>query len=164
MKITVIILSILALTTGCMHRWTEKQRKEFSEECSKTDTIDGLTFFLTGFTYDEIENIMIKQIHNGQVVDSFYVYPNKNTYDSLRTRYSAHIEKSLYIKDTFQFVVQGHDPFILSDMKMIMWAQYTMLSEGWGCVMGDYKIDGVRFEHDTAPDFRKKSFKHSWEK
>jgi hypothetical protein len=164
MKKTVIILSILVLTASCIRRWTEEQRKEFAEEYSRTDTIDGLTFFLTGFEYDEIKNIMIKQIHNGQIVDSFYVHPNKNIYDSLRTRYLASINKPLYIKDSFQFVVQGHDPFILSDMKMIMWAQFTMVAEGWGCVMGDYKIDGVRFEHDTAPDFRKKGFKYSWEK
>jgi hypothetical protein len=164
MRKTVIILSVLALISSCTTRWTEKQKRAFAENCSKTDTIDGLTFSLTGFTYDEIKNVMIKQIHNGQVVDSFYIQANKNIYDSLRTRYIASIDKPLYIKDTFQFEIHGQAPYILSDMKMIMWAQFTMFSEGYGCIMGDYKINGVRFEHSANPDFIKKGFKYPWEK
>jgi hypothetical protein len=31
-----------------------------------------------------------------------------------------------------------------------------MASEGWGCVMGDYTIDGVRFEHKANPTFIKR--------
>ena len=163
MKKTIIILSVFVLIAGCWDaRWTEKQKEEFAEKCSKTDTVGGLTFFLTGFSYDEIKNVMVKQIHNGQTVDSFYVQPDKKIDDSLRTRYLAYINKPLYIKDTFLFIIQGQEPFILSDMKMIMRAQFTMFSEGYGCEMGDYKINGVRFE-DCNPDFMKKGFKFPWE-
>jgi len=70
----------------------------------------------------------------------------------------------LYIKDSFQFVVKRYKPFVLSDMKMIMWAQYSMYSEGYGCVMGDYKINGVQFKHNSSPDFVKEGFKFPWEK
>ncbi len=30
-----------------------------------------------------------------------------------------------------------------------------MFSEGYGCEMGDYKIDGIRFELNANPDFVK---------
>jgi len=163
MKI-VIILSVLALLAGCTTRWTEKQKEEFAEKCSKTDSIDGLTFFLTGFDYDEIKNIMIKRIHNGQIVDSFYLQPPpKITFDSIRTRYLASIDRSLYLKDSFQFVIQGHEPFFLSDMEVGMKAQFTMFSEGYGCGMRAYKINGVRFE-GANPNFIRKGFKYPWEK
>jgi hypothetical protein len=45
-------------------------------------------------------------------------------------------------------------------MKMIMWPQFTMYDENYGCEMGDYKINGVKFEHNTNPDFIKKGFKN----
>jgi len=113
---------------------------------------------LTGFKYEEVKNIAVHRIHNSSVVDSFYVHADKNSFDSLRTRYTASIDKPIYIKDTYQFIIPGQKPFVLSDMKMIMWAQFTMFSEGYGCVMGDYKIDGERFEHNANPDFTKRGF------
>ena len=46
---------------------------------------------------------------------------------------------------------------------MMIWPQFTMLSEGYGCVMGDYTINGHRFEHNANPDFVKEGFRFSWE-
>ncbi|MDR0560713.1 MAG: hypothetical protein LBG92_11140, partial [Prevotellaceae bacterium] len=109
-------------------------------------------------------NITVRQIHNGQTVDSFSVQPDKESYDAVRTRYYFYIDKPLYIRDTFQIAVSGCEPYILSDMKMVMHPQFTMLSEGWGCVMRDYKINGVHFEDNGGPDFVKEGFKFPWEK
>ena len=166
MKVLSTIIFVFVFIIGCTThtRWTEKQKKEFAEKCSKTDTANGLNFSLTGFSYAEIQNVVIRQIHSGQIIDSFFVHPDKNSLDSLRTRYSAYTDRPLYIKDTFQVIIQGHDPFVLSDMKMIMWEQFSMSSESYGCVMGDYKINGIRFEHNANPDFIKKGFKFSWGK
>jgi hypothetical protein len=161
--LTITFAFICLVSCRTYTRWTEKQKAEFADKCSKTDTANGLNFSLTGFTYDEIENVLIRQIHKGQTVDSFYVHPTKDSFDSLRTRYLAYIDKPLYIKDTFAFIVKGYKPFILTDMKMIMWAQFTMFSEGYGCVMGDYKINGNRFDHSANPDFVKEGFKFSWQ-
>jgi hypothetical protein len=164
MKVLSVTIFVFFISCTTHTHWTKKQKIEFAEKCSKTDSTDGLNFSLTGFSYNEVKEIVVRQIHQGQIVDSFYVYPNKNSFDSLRTRYSIYIDKSLYIKDTFQFIVPKYPPFILSDMKMIVWPQFSMFSEGYGCVMGDYKIDGIRFDHNANPDFIKKGFKFSWDK
>ena len=159
-KLTILFVVTALLSCKTHTRWTEKQKKEFAEKCSKTDTADGLNFYITGFSYDEIENILVRQIHNGQIADSFFVRPNKNSFDKIRTTCSAYIDKPFYIRDTLQFIIPGQDTFFLSEMKMIMWSQFTMYEENYGCVMGDYKINGVRFEHDANPVFIKKGFKY----
>ena len=165
---TILIILISLFTLFIIYwtntHWTEKQKNEFSENCSNTETINDLSFSFTGFSYNEIENVKVNQIHGGKIIDSFYVQPNKNTFDSIRTRYWASSTKLFYIKDTYQFIIKGNPPFILSDMKMIMWSQFTMFSEGYGCVMGDYKINGVRFSYDANPDFIKNGFKFPWDK
>ena len=150
---------MLTFLESCSTRWTDKQKKEFAQKCSQTDTADNLVFMLTGFKYEEVENIAVHRIHNGFVIDSFYVHADKNSFDSLRSRYTASIDKPIYTKDTYQFIIPGQKPFVLSNMKMIMWAEFTMFSEGYGCVMGDYKIDSIHFEHDVNPDFVKRGFK-----
>ncbi len=164
MKALPIIVIVFLISCRMHTRWTEKQRAEFAEECSSTDAVKDLAVSFTGFAYNEIQQITVKQIHREKIIDSFYLHPDTNSFDSLRLRYSARINRSLYIKDTFKIIVKGYPPFMLSDMKMIMWEQFTMFSEGYGCVMGDYKIDGVRFEHNASPDFKKRGFKYSWEK
>lgn len=164
MKILSFIIVVFVFFISCRDTdWTEKRKRDFEEKCTKTDTVNGLNCSLTGFDYDEIENVEVLQIHNGQIVDSFYVQPNKNSFDPIRKRYSANIDKPLCIKDTFQFIIKGCDTFILSGMRMIMWEQFTMMSESYGCVMGDYQINGVRFEHNANPDFIKKGSKFSQE-
>ncbi len=62
-------------------------------------------------------------------------------------------------RHTYYFIIPGQKLFVLSDMKMIMWAQFTMFSEGYGCVIGAYKIDAVSFGHNANPDFVKRGFK-----
>jgi hypothetical protein len=41
-------------------------------------------------------------------------------------------------------------------MKMITWSQWTMSSEGYGCVMGDFSIDGIKHKHEGNPVFVKR--------
>ena len=153
-----IILLLLTLIYSCdtHHRWTEKEKNDFAEKCSKTDTCYGLTFAFSGYEFSEIENVLVRQMHNKKVIDSFSVFPDKVRIDKMRNRYFVSTDRKLYLRDTFQFIVKGLDTFNLTDMKMIMWSQYTMYAENYGCVMGDYKIDGVRFEHSTNPNFIKK--------
>jgi hypothetical protein len=167
-KAFLMTLIIPVIFFGCRHSprrtaWTEKQKQAFAQKCSQTDTVDNLTFMLTGFEYNEIKNVGVRQIHNGHIIDSFYVHPHQDSFDSSRTRYSARIDRPINVKDTYQFLIPGYNPFILSDMKMIMWDESTY-SEYYGCVMGDYQIDGVRFEDDANPDFIKKGFRFQWDK
>jgi hypothetical protein len=150
---------MLFLLESCSIHWTEKQKQEFAQKCSQSDTADHFVFMVTGFNYTEVGNIAVHRIHDGQVIDSFYVHADRNSFDSIRTRYSVTVDKPIYIKDSYYFIMPGQKPFVLSDMKMIMQAQFPKFSNGYGCVMGDYKIDGARFQKNANPDFVKRGFK-----
>ena len=70
--------------------------------------------------------------------------------------------KGYFFTVSYQFLIKEHEPFVLSDMKIIMKAQFTMYSEGYGCTLGEYKINGI-IKDGANPDFRKKGFKFPWE-
>jgi hypothetical protein len=89
-------------------------------------------------------------------IDSFYLYPPKNSFDSSQNEYLYYIQRTLNTKHVYHFFISDSKPFILENMKMVVWSQWTMGSEGYGCVMGEYTLDGKRFQHDTSPQFRKK--------
>lgn len=148
---------------GCFSHWTEKERREFNEKCTATDSTDNITFQMVGFSYEEIEPLLIRHLRNGSQADSFYVHFSRYRYDSVRSTYSEATDTRFCVNDTYQFVVKNAPPFVLADMKMVMWAQYTMGGEGYGCVMGDYTINGVRYQ-DANPSFIKPGFRYPWEK
>ena len=150
MKATLLLTILLVLTSAhtchTYRRWTEKEKKDFAEKCSQTDTCDGLGMIFTGFDFPEIEDVLVRQIHNKKVVDTFYIHPYKSSNDKLGIRYPGNTDRKLYMKYTFQFITEGEDTFQLTDMKMAVESRFTMFEENYGCIMDDYKIDGVRFE------------------
>ena len=158
--ILVLLLIAFFFMVECGGKWSEEKRKKFAEECASTTTIDRLDFSLVGFNYHEIDTIAIKQIHKNICIDSFLVFvaEERNQYDVDRNAYWAQFDKSIQITDTYHVIVPNVQTFVLSDMEMVMWAQYTMMSEGWGCIMGNYTIDTVRFEHDSHPTFVRKDY------
>lgn len=156
--ITVVSLLTFSLTSCFNTSWTEEQSKEFETKCSQTDTFNNVVFQFRGFDNSEFDSIWVKEYKDSTLVDSFrvFVWPSQNPYDKERKERSATIERTMNIKNKYHFLLPGQKPYELANMKMIMWAQYTMTSEGWGCVMGDYTIDGVRFEHNANPTFIKR--------
>ncbi|MBN1534106.1 MAG: hypothetical protein JXA20_15655 [Spirochaetes bacterium] len=71
----------------------------------------------------------------------------------------ATITRALQLKNSYEFIVPGRSPYRLESMKTVMWPQYTMRSEGWGCVMGDCILDGKRYEKDQSPTIVKRGVK-----
>lgn len=149
------ILSItLLLLTSCFHnRWSEKERKDFEIKCAQTDTFKNLMVQFYGFENKEFDSIQIKKFNHNVLIDSFVLFVRPATGGGMR---SLVIERTLNINNKYQFIISGQKPYELANMKMIMWAEYTMTSEGYGCVMGEYSIDSVRFEHDAKPTFIKR--------
>lgn len=145
----------MSALVSCTHRWTAKERNDFQIKCSQTDTVSGLSFSLTGFRFDEIDTIQIKELTNNQINDTFSVFIQKGTQDQAGNKYFGHIDRMIHLKNSYQFIIKGQVLHTLSDMQMIMWAQWTMASEGYGCVMGNYSIDGVIYKHNDCPNFVK---------
>ena len=146
-----ILLFLTASMASCT--WTQKKRDDFAMKCSQTDTIDGITVLFRGFDNNEFDSILIKEYKDTIFLDSFMVFvmPAQSPFDIERKERSSSIDRIMNTKHSYQFFIPGQEPYELANMKMVMWAQYSMCSEGWGCVMGDYTIDGVRFENDANP-------------
>lgn len=160
--IFLILFIAFYLLVECGGKWSEKKRQKFAEECAQTTTIDNLYISLLGFDHSEVDTIFIKQIHENRCIDSFPIFVKKEErdYELKRKQHWVNIDKPITITDTYHIVVPNVQTFILKDMEMVMWAQYTMFSEGWGCVMGSYTIDSVRFEHDSNPTFIKEGYEY----
>ncbi len=154
-----LVTFLLVSITSCFNSsWTVEQRKEFETKCSQTDTFNNVVFQLRGFDNNEFDSIWVEEYNDTVLLDSFkvFVMPAQNPSDKKRKERSATIERTMNIKYKYLFMLPGQKPYELANMKMIMWPQYTMTSEGWGCEMGDYTIDGVRFEDNANPTFIKR--------
>jgi len=158
---TIFLIAILIVSlTSCFNsRWTEEERKEFETKCNQTDTFNNVTFELGGFADNEFDSIMVKDYKDSILVDSFKIFvpPASDSIDRANKHRWASIERTMNIKHKYQFIIPGQKPYELTNMKMVMWAQYTNTSEGWGCIMADYTIDSERFEGVANPGFAKRN-------
>ena len=120
----------------------------------QTDTFKNMVFIFSGFDDSEFKYVTVQDYVDSALVDSFQVLVNA-AYDKTRKIRTADIEKTMNIKHKYLVLVPGHTPYDMANMKMIMWSQYSMTSEGWGCVMGDFTINGKQFKHEANPTFEK---------
>ncbi len=150
-------LLLLFLVTGCFTHWSDEERAEFEAKCASTKTFDNEGFLFRGFDNAEFDSIVIKEYQGQVLLDSFkmYVSPSVTPYDVEYKCRSGSFDREMNIDYTYHFLIPGYEPYVLADMEMVMWPQYTMMSEGWGCIMGNYTVDGVRFE-DNGPEFVKR--------
>lgn len=158
-KTILISVTIGLLWTSCFNsKWSDEQKKDFETNCSQTDTFNNLLFQLRGFANSEFDSVLVRDYNDNILVDSFkvFVWPAQSPNEKERKERSATIKKTMYIKHKYHFIIPGQKPYELANMKMIMWPEYTMTSEDWGCVMGDFTIDGVRFKHTSNPTFIKR--------
>lgn len=140
------------------NNWSEKQRKELAEKCSKRDSFVGLLLSYTGFKYNEFENVVVRHIHNGQIVDSFIVNNNYANNDTSDLNYGLSIGETFYLKDSYQFIIKGYEPYILSDMKLKVLKEMTMYGDEYGCYLNEYRINGELFQNNSTPEFIKEGY------
>ena len=141
---------IVLISTGCFHHWSEQEKKDFECKCAQTDTFGNSIVMFKGFDNKEFDSILIREYKDTTLLNSFkiFVWPAQSPSDKEQKIRSGTISRTLKIKYKYTFIVPGQKPYELSDMKMIMWAQWTQTSEGYGCVMGDFSLDGVKFKHE----------------
>jgi hypothetical protein len=152
-----LIFFLSFFLASCFKQWSPKERKDFELNCAATDTFPGLVIEFRGFVNNDFDSIRVKEYKDTTLLDSFRVFvPRANSADELLKQRSTNIGRKMNIKYKYLFIVPGQNPYELDNMKMIMWHQNTERSEGWGCVMGDYTIDGKRFEHNANPTFIKR--------
>jgi len=154
-----LYIPFIVLLTGCFSHWSEEDREEFEAECTNTKTFSNEVFSFRGFDDAEFYSISVIEYNGTTPIDTFSisVSPARDDFDRKHKRRTGSTDREMNVDYTYHFLIPGQKPYVLSDMKMIIWAQYTMFSEGYGCVMGNYTIDGVRFEQDANPEFVKRN-------
>lgn len=156
--LTGLLFGLVLTATSCFDtntRWTEEQRQAFKNQCAQTTVVSDLIVQFRGFDNSEFDTVQVKVYKDSTLTDVFSLFVEPSLNPEAKTRI-AKINRPLDLSSRYLFVLKGQQPYELANMKMVMWAQFTMNSEGYGCVMGDYTLDGVHFEHSANPTFRKR--------
>ncbi len=150
---------LIFILVGCPSRspaWTEQQKADFRKQCAAVDSTDYICVMFIGFRDEEFDSVLVREYADSILVDTFmlYVWPAQSPDQKQRLERGATIPAGLPLSHTYAFCTPTRKPFILSGMKMIMWSQYAG-GENYGCVMGEYVLDGVQFHDDANPRFIK---------
>jgi len=159
-KIIFPLLSLMILTSCWKTRWSEKERNEFSENCSKQTYFDAGLISFTGFEFKEIDTIEVIEKRHLEIIDTIYIIIDKHRHNKGNKRYMGRTDTQFNVNHSYEFILGNEKPYVLDNMEMIMWAQFTMLSEGWGCVMGKFTIDNKKYEHRSSIDIVKRDFEY----
>lgn len=166
LKIKIFIVLLISLI-GCRtpSSWTEEQREEFKKNCESQIYFDTNSIYFIGFKYEEIDTITIVEKDNRTIIDTLFIYPQqeKDNHDNENQRFWGSPNVQFNINNIYEFYLDSDTPYVLDNMEMIMWEQYTMQGEGWGCLMGDFTIDNQKFDHQGNIYFKKRGFKYDWE-
>lgn len=147
LKLLIVSLIFLFFTGSCKKYLSEKEIQNLSIQCTENDSIRDLFILFTGYEYEEIENILIKQIHKGIVIDSFYVSTDRKTFDSVRIQYYTFIHQNIYIRDSFLFEIPHQQTFIVSEIKKALKKHNLMLGHTYDCEFDGCNINGINSQN-----------------
>jgi hypothetical protein len=133
------------LVSGCFLRYSEEERADIQAKCENRATISRLHVMFIGFAYAQMERIEVKAVRAGEIVDSFTLYPDIDRDENGNVTAWMDIFREFTLSDEYHFTVPGARTFVLTNMKMGLWPQFTMLSEGYGCVVRAYTVDGKNY-------------------
>jgi hypothetical protein len=145
MKHIIILIAILILSLGFSScRWSEKKKKEFECECKETKIINGLVVLIQGFEKDNIDSVLIEEYNANIKLDSFRI-----KIDNKLGQF--YINKQLNVSYKYQFIFPNNNVHVLENMEMIMWPQWTNINEDYGCIMGNFTLDGIVYKKTGNP-------------
>ncbi len=156
-------LSLTLFSCWKSSEWTENERNVFKKKCTETKTFKEGSICFTGFDFNEVNKIKVIEKYKSKPIDTFYIYAEKfrDNHDSIYKQHWADVNKEFNVKNSYEFNIGKDKPYILDNMEMIMWAQYTMGGEGWGCEMGNFTIDNEKFEDVGNIVFTKRGIKRN---
>ena len=160
--LAISIVTLFFLQTSCSNsnyeHWTEERIKNFQKICSETDTFNNIVILFRGFDNSEFDSVLMKEYNDTLLVDSFriFVWPAESPYDKREKKRWTAIERTMNINNRYEFIVSGQKPYELKNMKMVIWSQDTENSNGYGCEMGDFTLDGVEFKQVGNPTILKR--------
>lgn len=159
--LTIIVVNIIFGVTGCFfsgNTWTPERKEKFEKECLSSKTFGNVIFIVRGFDDNEFDSILVRHYVDSIPKDSFSLFVDKASGQWERDNKvrTILINRRLSVGDKYEFVIPGQKPYTLSNMKMVVWAQYTKSGPGFGCEMANYTIDTIKFVDRPNPTFVKR--------
>jgi hypothetical protein len=131
-------LFISFILFSCGNSWTNEKKKNFKLECEATDNIESLSINLEGYNLNEIDSVLIKYISNRITIDSFFVNPIKDKYNTTLNITGAN---KIFYKNNIEVHISGEPPHIISGFKNTVVPEFTNSGEGYGCHLTQVYID-----------------------
>jgi hypothetical protein len=141
----VFLIVTAVMLGGC--KFSQEKIEAMKAECESVRTRENMYVMFDGFDDVKLDEVEVRQMRNGLVVDTFYFKPIVTPLnDGSGQRIDALIERAFNLDDNYVFIVAG-EQFIVSNMKMGLVPQFTMLSEGYGCDLVSMFVNGKEKEH-----------------
>jgi hypothetical protein len=138
---SLILITVIFLFCA-PHDFSNRKKQELMKKCQQKEIINNLTFCFSGFSSDEVNKIPVRQIHDGKIVDIFYISPTVSQTDT--TLFYASID-TVYISDIYQFLF-SNITFTINEIKIGLKLQYTMTSIHCKCDIESYRINDSIFQ------------------
>ncbi|MCD1124472.1 hypothetical protein LPW36_00220 [Jinshanibacter sp. LJY008] len=141
--------------SGCSNRY-EQQQLEFAEYCAQVETLGGIDFSFSGFTYDELKEVEVKHQRNGEVIEQFSLHVDTYSFKSGENNFSLYdYSRQLHVRDKYTIRVSDQQVFVLNGMKTKVIQQPDTRVKGDGCHLSGYSLNGVSVESYASPLFAK---------
>lgn len=160
------LLYLFLILQGCFyHKWSKKQLQNFIKNCTSRKTVTNLSISFIGYTKKQLKSVKILEYVQNKLVDSF-------TIDISRTgvrlhpyqkgnpeTYSVHIGRPLNLEYKYKIKISDEKPYVLKNMKMVVWPMFSMTSQHYGCEMGNFTLDGKQFKQTAGVNIIKRQKK-----
>ncbi|MFV0547487.1 MAG: hypothetical protein ACK5M5_02035 [Limnobaculum xujianqingii] len=143
------------LSGGCSNSY-EQQQLEFAEYCAQVETLGGIDFSFSGFTYDELKEVAVKHERDGEIIDLFTLHVDTYSFKSGENNFSLYdYSRKLYVRDKYTIKVSDQQIFVLNGMKTKVIQQPDTVVKGEGCNLSGYSLNGISVESYASPVFTK---------
>lgn len=124
-----------------------KEKEKVQKECDSMKSLDGLSFFLSGFNLSEVDTILVKEISSGSRSDTLTYVVRPEIFNKKRsmTYLNATLEKEILIADKYLIIIRGVSPHVLKNLKIGTMAQSDMFTAHYRCGLVGYELDGQVF-------------------
>lgn len=144
----VVILCVGCALSGCPKGVT---REELSARCREAVFVSTSSIALTGFTLEQVSDIEVVEEREGRRVGSYKVQGRPISMAYGEDRFTAALSQPLRTDSSYLFILQGEPTHRLSQLRVALAPHFSMMSEGWGCDLESYVLDGLEYR-DKSPN------------
>lgn len=153
MKIFIIKLVLLGgLLSGCSA--SQKEIEQMRYQCEEQGIINPFHIDLSFPNVEKIKKIKINRERDGRILESIEM-PLRDPF--------IWVNKDFYTHDTYEFIIDGEKPFVLSNVKTKLQTHCTWQGCAYPCAIVEAKINGKPFVgNGSGVRLQKEGYKEVW--